>query len=127
MESAPYTTMESVALDIASQFLRPELFARITERIVFRPLDLETQKQILEVLIAAKLSVLDTYFERSLRSTGAPSWLSYCEPLTTGRRACACSGRRSIANLIRPAWRGLWRTIPEKGIFTYDSNAAVWY
>src|SRR5271165_7097232 len=38
MESAPFAMMERVALDIASQSLRPELFARITERVVFRPL-----------------------------------------------------------------------------------------
>ena len=51
MESAPYAMMERVALDGASQALRPELFARITERIVFRPLGLEVQKSIIEALI----------------------------------------------------------------------------
>ena len=60
MENAPYSTMERVALDVASQSLRPELFARITERIVFRPLDLETQKMILAALIKKKLRLEDS-------------------------------------------------------------------
>ena len=62
MESAPYAMMERVALDGASQALRPELFARITERIVFRPLSLEVQKEIIESFIDAKLSVLSKFF-----------------------------------------------------------------
>src|SRR5215470_10820136 len=44
MQNAPAAMLERVALDVASQSLRPELFARITERIVFRPLGLEAQK-----------------------------------------------------------------------------------
>jgi ATP-dependent Clp protease ATP-binding subunit ClpA len=66
MENAPYSMMERVALDGASQTLRPELFARITERIVFRPLGLDVQKSIIKTLIDAKLKVLSNYFGREL-------------------------------------------------------------
>ena len=66
MESAPYAMMERVALDGASQALRPELFARITERIVFRPLGLEVQKNIVEMLIEAKVELLPRYFGMEL-------------------------------------------------------------
>jgi len=66
MESAPYAMMERVALDGASKALRPELFARITERIVFRPLGLEVQKVIIDALIDAKLSVLSKFFGMEL-------------------------------------------------------------
>jgi ATP-dependent Clp protease ATP-binding subunit ClpA len=62
MASAPYATMERIALDSASQALRPELFARVGERIVFRPLGLEVQKTIIARLIEAKLRVLSNYF-----------------------------------------------------------------
>jgi ATP-dependent Clp protease ATP-binding subunit ClpA len=62
MENAPYSMMERVALDVASQSLRPELFARITERIVFRPLGLETQRGIIENLISQKLEILAEHF-----------------------------------------------------------------
>lgn len=66
MKNAPYAMMERVALDGASQALRPELFARITERIVFQPLGLDIQKNIIEALINAKLKVLTEYFGREL-------------------------------------------------------------
>src|SRR5580700_10554802 len=72
MESAPYAMMERVALDGASQALRPELFARITERIVFRPLGLEVQKNIIEALVEAKLKVLSQYFGRALSVDRGP-------------------------------------------------------
>ena len=73
MESAPYAMMERVALDGASQALRPELFARITERIVFRPLGLEVQKDIIDALIEAKLKVLSKYFGMKLSVDVGPA------------------------------------------------------
>jgi ATP-dependent Clp protease ATP-binding subunit ClpA len=72
MENAPYSTMERVALDIASQSLRPELFARITERIVFKPLGLEVQKGIIEKLVEHKLAVLSEYFNCELTIDRGP-------------------------------------------------------
>ena len=66
MENASYSMMERVALEGASQALRPELFARITDRIVFRPLSLEVQKEIIEAFIEAKLSVLSKFFGMNL-------------------------------------------------------------
>jgi ATP-dependent Clp protease ATP-binding subunit ClpA len=72
MESAPYAMMERVALEGASEALRPELFARITERVVFRPLGLEVQKNIIETLIDAKLKVLSEYFGRELSVDPGP-------------------------------------------------------
>jgi len=72
MENAPAAMHERVAMDVASRSLRPELFARITERIVFRPLGLEAQKEIIEGLIAAKLKVLANYFSRSLSIDQGP-------------------------------------------------------
>jgi ATP-dependent Clp protease ATP-binding subunit ClpA len=72
METAPYAMMERVALDGASQALRPELFARITERIVFRPLGLDIQKSIIEALIDAKLKVRSDYFGMQLSVDAGP-------------------------------------------------------
>lgn len=72
MENAPYSTLERVALDVASQALRPELFARITERIVFRPLSLEVQKSIIEALAIAKVQVLQNYFQLRLSIDRGP-------------------------------------------------------
>jgi ATP-dependent Clp protease ATP-binding subunit ClpA len=72
MENAPYAMMERVALEGASEALRPELFARITERIVFRPLGLEVQKNIIETLIAAKVKLLSKYFGTELSVDQGP-------------------------------------------------------
>jgi ATP-dependent Clp protease ATP-binding subunit ClpA len=72
MENARYAMMERVALDGASQALRPELFARITERIVFRPLDLEVQKSIIDGLVRAKLDLLSHHFEMDLSADTGP-------------------------------------------------------
>jgi ATP-dependent Clp protease ATP-binding subunit ClpA len=72
MVNAPYSMMERVALDVASQSLRPELFARITERIVFRPLELETQKEIIDGLIVEKLGILSAHFGKRLSIDRGP-------------------------------------------------------
>src|SRR6202166_248173 len=72
MESAPYAMMDRVALEGASHALRPELFARITERIVFRPLSLEVQRGIIEALIEAKLSVLSKFFGMEMSVDSGP-------------------------------------------------------
>jgi ATP-dependent Clp protease ATP-binding subunit ClpA len=72
MENAPYAMMERVALDGASQALRPELFGRITERIVFRPLALEVQREIIEALIETKLNVLSKFFGRQMSVDPGP-------------------------------------------------------
>jgi ATP-dependent Clp protease ATP-binding subunit ClpA len=72
MENAPYAMMERVALDGASQALRPELFARITERIVFRPLPLEVQREIIAALIDEKLNVLSKFFGMDLSVDSGP-------------------------------------------------------
>jgi len=58
MENSAYATLERQVLDVARQYLRPELFNRFDERIVFRPLGFEAQKEIIGGLIAGKLSVL---------------------------------------------------------------------
>jgi ATP-dependent Clp protease ATP-binding subunit ClpB len=63
MECTPYATMEAFAFSEARKTLRPELFARLTETIVFRPLTQATQIGILDGLIAAKLRHLQTRFE----------------------------------------------------------------
>ena len=58
MENSAYSTMERQALDVARQYLRPELFNRFGERIVYRPLPFEVQKKIIGGLITEKLKIL---------------------------------------------------------------------
>jgi len=52
MVSAPFATVERTVLMRVGQQLRPELFVRVTEKIVFARLDYPTQREICEQLIA---------------------------------------------------------------------------
>jgi ATP-dependent Clp protease ATP-binding subunit ClpB len=121
MENAPYSTMERVALDVAAQSLRPELFARISERIVFRPLDLETQKMILYKLIRHKLEVLSIFFGMALEIDGGPATafllrVGYSKAF--GARMLRQEVDRQFNSASLP-WALSGRT-PERGVFRYD-------
>jgi ATP-dependent Clp protease ATP-binding subunit ClpA len=122
MENAPVAMMERVALDVASQTLRPEFFARITERIVFRPLDLETQKQILSNLVAQKLGVLANFFERSLGiDNGAV--IAFLLRVGYNRTYGARMLRQEVDRQFNAAslpW-ALAGRVPDRGVFRYDS------
>ena len=52
MVSAPFATVERTVLMRVGQQLRPELFVRVTEKIVFARLGYPTQREICEQLIA---------------------------------------------------------------------------
>jgi ATP-dependent Clp protease ATP-binding subunit ClpB len=121
MENAPYSTMERVALDVAAQSLRPELFARISERIVFRPLDLETQKLILYKLIRQKLEVLSIFLGRALAIDGGPATafllrVGYSKAF--GARMLRQEVDRQFNSASLP-W-ALSRRSPQRGVFRYD-------
>jgi len=121
MENAPYATMERVALDVAAQSLRPELFARISERIVFRPLDLETQKLILYNLIRRKLEVLSIFFGTALAIDGGPATafllrVGYSKAF--GARMLRQEVDRQFNSASLP-W-ALSGRAPERGVFRYD-------
>jgi ATP-dependent Clp protease ATP-binding subunit ClpA len=123
MESAPFAMMERVAVEVASQSLRPELFARISERVVFRPLGLEVQKDIIEELIKAKLKVLSEYFGRQLSLDRGPVMafllrVGYNKS-QGARRLCQEVDRQF--NLASLDW-ALSNRIPVEGKFYYDST-----
>ena len=124
MENAPVAMLERVAMDAASRSLRPELFARITERIVFRPLGLEAQKEIIDGLIAAKLKVLANYFSRPLSIDRGPVTafllrVGFSKAL--GVRMLHQEVDRQF-NLACLDW-ALGHRIPSEGRFYYDSTA----
>lgn len=58
LEYTSYTTMERYILTCAQQEMRPELFARIGEKLVFNRLDYDTQLEIAEVLLAREVAFL---------------------------------------------------------------------
>jgi ATP-dependent Clp protease ATP-binding subunit ClpA len=121
MENAPYSTMERVALDVASQSLRPELFARISERIVFRPLDLESQKLILSKLIRRKLELLSIFFGRMLTIDGGPV-TAFLLRVGYSRAYGARMLRQEVDRQFNSAslpW-ALAARVPERGLFRHD-------
>jgi ATP-dependent Clp protease ATP-binding subunit ClpA len=125
MESAPYAMMERVALDVASQSLRPELFARISERIVFRPLGLEVQKSIVEGLIEAKLRVLSSYFGRPLSIDSGPL-TAFLIRVGYNKEQGARMLRQEVDRQFNAASLKcvLANQRPREGKFYYDSAAA---
>jgi ATP-dependent Clp protease ATP-binding subunit ClpA len=62
MEQTRHSIMEKFAFEQARKFLRPELFNRMTETIVYRPLDQETQTAILKQVLHQKLEHLQNRF-----------------------------------------------------------------
>ena len=68
MEQTLYSTMQAFAYREARKHLRPELFARLTETVVFRPLCQATQEAILRGLTDRKLLHLTRRFEALLGS-----------------------------------------------------------
>ncbi len=67
MENSKYQTLQDFALAEARKSLRPELVARLTETIVYRPLKQDTQIQILNSLILRKLAHLERVLKMRLR------------------------------------------------------------
>jgi ATP-dependent Clp protease ATP-binding subunit ClpA len=124
MESSPYAMMERVALDGASQALRPELFARITERIVFRPLSLEVQKEIIGAFIDGKLRVLSKFFGMELSVDFGPVAafllrVGYNKSQGARRLRQEVDRQFNLASLNC----ALSSTNPSEGKFYYDSSA----
>jgi ATP-dependent Clp protease ATP-binding subunit ClpA len=117
------TVLSSLALDVAAQSLRPELFARISERIVIRPLDLETQKMILYKLIRQKLEVLSIFFGRALGIDGGPATafllrVGYSKAF--GARMLRQKVDRQFNSASLP-WALSGRT-PQRGVFRHDPS-----
>jgi ATP-dependent Clp protease ATP-binding subunit ClpA len=52
----PFTTLERAVISELHRFFRPELIGRFDEKIVFRPLSLDTQREIARLAIAEELA-----------------------------------------------------------------------
>ena len=58
-QHSSFATMERHVLASARQWLRPELFARITEKLVFQRLDYDTQVEIARLMLEQHLLLLE--------------------------------------------------------------------
>ena len=74
LQHAPFATMERHVLSRASRTFRPELFARITEKLVFNRLTYDIQLEIAESMLTAELAFLA---EKGIHITAAPEVLPF--------------------------------------------------
>ena len=74
LQHAPFATMERHVLSRASRTFRPELFARITEKLVFNRLTYDVQLDIAESMLTAELAFL---VEKGIHLTAAPEVLPF--------------------------------------------------
>jgi ATP-dependent Clp protease ATP-binding subunit ClpA len=122
MECSPFSLMERTVFAVARERLRPELLLRFSERIVFKPLGLNIQREIIRQRIEAKLEVLSRRFGRAL-TYDADRVIAFIFRSDTkggqGARMLAQEVDRQF-NLAALPW-GLSGKIPEEGRFYYDA------
>lgn len=73
-QHSSFATMERHVLASARQWLRPELFARITEKLVFQRLDYDTQVEIARLMLERHLLLLEG---KGHRLVAAPEVLQF--------------------------------------------------
>src|SRR6516162_8350811 len=123
METAPYSRMESFAFEQARKVLRPELFNRLTETIVFRQLSQKVQIEILQEMLDKKLSHLESRVGKSpllVDERVNAHLLRKCFTQSEGARRLGQELDRQI-NLAALPWV-LERRSPEEGRFYYESK-----
>jgi ATP-dependent Clp protease ATP-binding subunit ClpA len=121
MERTQYSRMESFAYEQARKALRPELFNRLTETIVFRPLSQEVQIEILGEMLAKKLAHLESRLSRgalAVEQKAKAHLLRKCFTQSEGARRLRQELDRQI-NLAALPW-ALQRESPSEGLFCYD-------
>ena len=124
METTQYSRMESFAFEQARKVLRPELFNRLTETIVFRPLSQKVQIDILEEMLGKKLAHLESRLGKrplSVDERANAHLLRKCFTQAEGARRLRQELDRQI-NLAALPWV-LERRSPEEGRFYYEAKA----
>jgi ATP-dependent Clp protease ATP-binding subunit ClpB len=121
METTQYSRMESFAFEQARKLLRPELFNRLTEAIVFRPLSQKVQIDILKKMLGRKLVHLESRLGKrplSVDERVNAHLLRKCFTQTEGARRLRQELDRQI-NLAALPW-ALEKRSPSEGRFYYD-------
>jgi ATP-dependent Clp protease ATP-binding subunit ClpA len=121
METTQYSRMESFAFEQARKVLRPELFNRLTEAIVFRPLSQKVQIDILKEMLGRKLVHLESQLGKrplSVDERVNAHLLRKCFTQTEGARRLRQELDRQI-NLAALPW-ALEKRSPSEGRFYYD-------
>jgi ATP-dependent Clp protease ATP-binding subunit ClpC len=122
METTLYSTMQGFAFDQAKKILRPELFWRINETIIFRPLSQDTKIAILGNVLEQKLRHLEPQLGKlSIEpKSGNAHLLRKCFTQEGGARGLRDELDRQINIAVLP-WV-LAEQAPSEGRFTYDAK-----
>ncbi len=123
METTQYARMESFAFEQARKVLRPELFNRLTETIVFRPLSQRVQIDILKEMLGRKLVHLESRVGKtplSVDERANAHLLRKCFTQAEGARRLRQELDRQI-NLAALPWV-LERRSPAEGRFYYEAT-----
>jgi ATP-dependent Clp protease ATP-binding subunit ClpA len=123
METTQYARMQSFAFEQARKVLRPELFNRLTETIVFRPLSQKVQIDILKEMLVRKLTHLEPRVRKSpllMDEKANAHLLRKCFTQAEGARRLRQELDRQI-NLAALPWV-LGRRSPAEGRFYYESK-----
>ena len=121
METTQYARMESFAFEQARKVLRPELFNRLAETIVFRPLSQKVQIDILKEMLGRKLVHLESRLGKrplSVDERVKAHLLRKCFTQAEGARRLRQELDRQI-NLAALPW-ALEERSPSEGRFYYD-------
>jgi ATP-dependent Clp protease ATP-binding subunit ClpA len=121
MEQTRYSRMESFAFEQARKVLRPELFNRLTETIVFRPLSQKVQIEILKEMLASKLAHLERMLAKrplSVDERANAHLLRKCFTQSEGARRLRQELDRQINQAALP-W-AIKQLIPVEGRFYYE-------
>jgi ATP-dependent Clp protease ATP-binding subunit ClpA len=121
METTQYARMESFAFEQARKVLRPELFNRLTETIVFRPLSQKVQIDILKEMLGRKLVHLESRLGKrplSVDERVNAHLVRKCFTQAEGARRLRQELDRQI-NLAALPW-ALEKRSPSEGRFYYD-------
>jgi ATP-dependent Clp protease ATP-binding subunit ClpA len=122
MEQTKYSVMQNFAFESARKILRPELFNRLTEHVVYRPLSQETQIAILQSALEAKLVHLDLKLnlgKLSIDPRVNAHLLRKCFTQAGGARRLKQELDRQINLAVLP-W-AMTGTKPTEGVFFYDA------
>ena len=119
MEQTKYSVMEQFAFESARKMLRPELFNRLSEVIVFRPLSIETQIAILDQALQDKLRFLEPRLGKlSIGERVQAHLLRKCFTQTGGARRLREELNRQLNIAVLPwAFEG---KLPVEGRFYTD-------
>src|SRR5260370_9110521 len=124
METTQYARMESFAFEQARKVLRPELFNRLTETIVFRPLSQRVQIDILKEMLGRKLVHLESRVGKtplSLHETATTHLFRKSSPQADDARRLRQQLDRQL-NFAALPW-GLEPRSPEEGRSYYEAKS----